>query len=347
MATAAYAGFDPTSALKPHTIDRRDVGPRDVAIDITHCGVCHSDIHWTRSEWFPSEYPLVPGHEIVGRVTAVGNAVTRHKVGDLVGVGCLVDSCESCWCCGDGLEQFCLEGPTGTYGMPDKVSGGHTHGGYSTAIVVKDRFVCTIPDNLDPAGAAPLLCAGITTYSPLRRFGAGPGTRVGVIGLGGLGHMATKLAAAMGAEVVVFSHSPSKVDDARRFGASDVVVGNDEAGFSRHRRGVDLILNTVGTQIPLEPYFEVLKPNSTMVQVGMPPGKISFAMIPMVFSASAVAGSAIGGLPETQEMLDFCGEHNITSNVEVIPMQEINTAWERMLKSDVRYRFSIEMETLR
>ncbi len=347
VSTAAYAAFDAKSPLRAHTIDRRAPGPRDVAIDITHCGVCHSDIHFARSEWFPVDYPAVTGHEIVGRVTAVGAEVQRHKVGDLVGVGCLVDSCESCRCCNDGLEQFCLEGPTGTYGSADQVSGGPTYGGYSTAIVVKDRFVCSIPANLDPAGAAPLLCAGITTYSPLRRFGAGPGKRVGVVGMGGLGHMAVKLAAAMGAEVVVFTHTKGKVDDAKRFGASDVVVGDDKTGFSRHRRSLDMIINTVGQAIPLEPYFDVLRPNSAMIQVGMPPGNISFAMIPMIFSGSAVAASAIGGLPETQEMLDFCGKHNITSDVEVIPMQEINTAWERVLKSDVRYRFSVDMASLK
>ncbi len=348
VSTAAYAAFDAKSPLKSHTIDRRAPGPRDVAIDITHCGVCHSDLHFSRSEWMPVEYPVVPGHEILGTVTAVGKDVSKFKVGDTVGVGCLVDSCRSCPSCKEGLENYCTGGMVLTYGSPDPLSGGMTYGGYSTDVVVDQDFVLSIPKHLDPAGAAPLLCAGITTYSPLRFWNVERGTRVGVMGLGGLGHMAVKLAAAMGAEVTVFTTSPEKAADAKRFGASDVVMSKDDDAMGKQAMRLDLILNTVAAAIPLEGYMSTLKREGTMVFLGIPEGTaITTSLMPLVFGRRSMAGSLIGGLPETQEMLDFCGTHNITADVEVIPMQEINTAWDRMLKSDVRYRFSVDMASLK
>lgn len=347
MPTPAYAAFDGSAPLKPHTIERRTPRATDVAIDILHCGVCHSDIHLARSEWFPGAYPMVPGHEIVGRVTAVGKDVTRFKVGDMVGVGCLVDSCRSCASCNEGLEQYCTGGLVPTYGAPDSVSGGMTYGGYSTDIVVEQRFVVRVPDSLDPAAAAPLLCAGITTYSPLRYWNVDGGTRLGVVGLGGLGHMAIQLAAAMGAEVTMFTRSAEKAADAKALGAAHTVLTGDDKAMEAAAGSFDLILNTVSAPIDLNPYMNILRRDGTIVMLGMPPEGIPpIASVPLVFGRKRVAGSLIGGLPETQEMLDFCGEHGVASKIEPIAMAEINAAWDRMMSSDVKYRFVIDMATM-
>lgn len=348
MSTSAYAAFDASSPLRPHTIARRDPGDRDVAIAITHCGVCHSDLHFARGEWFGIEYPIVPGHEIVGTVTAVGKDVRKFTVGDTVGVGCLVDSCRTCASCTDGLEQYCTGGFTMTYGSPDPHLGGHTHGGYSAAIVVDEEFVLTIPGNLDRAGAAPLLCAGITTYSPLRYWAVDGNSRVAVMGLGGLGHMAVQLAAAMGAEVTVFTTSPGKAADATALGAAHTVVSSDSTAMQALAGSLDLILNTVPAPLDLDPYVAALRRDGTLVHLGVPPEPHpANQVMPLVFGRRGIAGSLIGGLAETQEMLDFCGEHGITAHIESIPMQEINTGWDRMLKNDVKYRFVIDMASIK
>jgi uncharacterized zinc-type alcohol dehydrogenase-like protein len=344
---SAYAAFDPSSPLRYWDFDRRDVRPDDVEIDILYCGVCHSDLHASKDEWGEVNRPFVPGHEIVGRVSAVGADVTGHKVGDLVGVGCLVDSCLHCPDCDDGLEQYCNHF-SGTYMGMETGTGRPTYGGYSSKIVVRDHFVLKIPENLDPAAAAPLLCAGITTYSPLRHWKVGPGQRVGVVGLGGLGHMGVKLAKAMGATVVVFTTSPSKVEDAKRLGADEVVVSKDAEAMAAEALKFDFILNTVAASHDLDPFINALKRDGTMTLVGAPSHPHpSPSVMPMIFKRRSVAGSMIGGIGETQEMLDFCGEHGITADIEVIPIQEINTAYERMLKSDVKYRFVIDMSSLK
>ncbi len=316
-------------------------------IEILFCGVCHSDLHTVRGEWGDIAYPQVPGHEIVGRVVATGADVRNFAAGDLVGVGCLVDSCRTCASCKDGLEQYCENGFVGTYGGVEKQSGKPTQGGYSDGIVVEERFVVRIPDGLDPAAAAPLLCAGITTYSPLREWKAGPGMRVGVVGLGGLGHMAVKLAAAMGAEVVLFTTSPDKAADGRRLGAHDVVVSTDETDMARVANSLDLIIDTVSAVHDLAPAVNSLRRDGTIVLLGgnVVPHPTPPAMA-FVVSRKRMAGSLIGGIPETQEMLDFCAEHGITSDIELIAAADINTAYERMLKSDVKYRFVIDMATL-
>ncbi|MEP6592028.1 MAG: NAD(P)-dependent alcohol dehydrogenase [Gemmatimonadota bacterium] len=348
MPTAAYAGFAATTPLAPHTIERRAPGPKDVAIEILYCGVCHSDLHTVRSEWGPAVYPCVPGHEIVGRVTAVGGEVKRFKVGDSVGVGCLVDSCRGCSSCGAGLEQYCTGGFTMTYGSPDPLSGGVTLGGYSTAITVDQDFVLTIPAGLDLAAAAPLLCAGITTWSPLKHWGAGPGKQVGIVGLGGLGHMGLKLAHALGAEVTLFTTSPDKAEDAFRLGATKVVMSKDPDAMAKQAGTLDLIINTVAAPHDLDPYINALKREGTMVLVGVPASPHPMPFVGgLIFGRRALAGSLIGGIRETQEMLDFCGAHGITSDIEEIPMSEINTAYERMLQSDVKYRFVIDMASLK
>lgn len=340
----AIAAFAADQPLRPHTIPRRDPGPTDVSIDIQFCGICHSDIHFLRSEWGEIPYPAVAGHEIIGVVTAVGSDVSRHKVGDTVGVGCLVDSCRTCPSCQEDLENYCTTGSTGTYMAEDKHLGGPTYGGYSSAIVVDEAFVLRIPPNLDPAGAAPLLCAGITTYSPLRHWGVGQGSVVGVVGLGGLGHMGVKLAAAMGAEVVVFTTTPAKVADAKALGAHDVVISTDEEAMGRQAGRFDFILNTVAASHSLDPFVASLKRDGTMVLVGAPAEPHpSPSVMPLIFGRRSIAGSLIGGIKETQEMLDFCGEHNITSQIEKITMNDINAAHERVLKSDVKYRFVIVM----
>jgi uncharacterized zinc-type alcohol dehydrogenase-like protein len=340
----AIAAFAADRPLGPHTIVRRDPGPKDVAIEIQFCGICHSDIHYLRGEWGPIEYPAVAGHEIIGRVTAIGAEVTGYKVGDTVGVGCLVDSCRTCPSCREGLENYCTTGWTGTYMGVDKHTGGPTYGGYSSAIVVDEAYVLRIPANLDPAGAAPLLCAGITTYSPLRHWRVGKGSVVGIVGLGGLGHMAVKFAAAMGAEVVVFSTSPNKVADAKALGAHEVVISTDAAAMASQAGRFDFILNTVAAPHSLDPFIAALKRDATMCLLGAPAAPHpSPSVMPLIFSRRNIAGSLIGGIRETQEMLDFCGQHGITSDIEKITMDGIDAAHERVLKSDVKYRFVIEI----
>ena len=347
MKAKAYAARDAESPLAPFTIDRREPGPDDVAIDILYCGVCHSDLHTARNEWGNTIYPSIPGHEIVGRVSAVGSDVTRFKVGDLAGVGCMVDSCQYCQPCHDGLEQYCENGFTGTYNGP--VFGGeNTYGGYAQAIVVRQSFVLRIRhDEDDLASVAPLLCAGITTYSPLRHWGAGPGKRIGIVGLGGLGHMGVKIAHAMGAHVTLFTTSPSKVPDGKRLGADAVCISTSEEQMAAQANSFDFILNTVSARHNLDAYLQLLKLDGTMTLVGAPaephPSPTVFNLI---FKRRHLAGSLIGGIKETQEMLDFCAEHGIVSDIETIPMDYINTAYARMLKSDVRYRFVIDMASL-
>ncbi len=349
MPTKAYAAPDATTPLGPTTINRRAVGERDVAIDILYCGVCHSDLHTVRSEWPGTLYPCVPGHEIVGRVRSVGNAVTTFRPGDIVGVGCMVDSCRRCVSCEDGVEQYCEHGFTATYN--GNVFGGsdNTFGGYATDIVVDQHFVLKVShEETDLAGVAPLLCAGITTWSPLRHWKVGPGMKVGVVGLGGLGHMAVKLAAALGAEVTVFTTSPNKADDARKLGAAHVVVSKDEAAMKGAMNTYDFILNTVAAAHNLDPFVGALTRDGTMCLVGVPSAPHpSPAVAQMIFRRKQIAGSLIGGIRETQEMLDFCAEKGITSDIEMIRMDEIESAYERMLKSDVKYRFVIDMGTLR
>jgi uncharacterized zinc-type alcohol dehydrogenase-like protein len=332
--------------LEPMTIPRRDPRPHDVVLEVLFCGVCHSDIHQARDEWGGSLYPMVPGHEIVGRVTAVGDAVTKLRVGELAGVGCIVDSCRACDPCAGGIEQFCEKRPALTYNGTEMDRATPTFGGYSTRIVVDEHFTLRIPDGLDPAGAAPLLCAGITTYSPLRQWNVTPGQRVGVVGLGGLGHMAVKLARSMGAEVTVLSTSASKEDDARRLGASDFIVTKDPA-FEKLAVKLDLILDTVSAPHDYDAYLRLLRPRGAMVLVGAPPTPTPFHAMALIGGNKRLAGSMIGGMAETQEMLDHCARHGIVSDIEIIPIQQINEAYERVLKSDVRYRFVIDLASLR
>lgn len=341
----AYAASSASSPLGATVIERRSPTARDVQIQILYCGVCHSDLHFARNEWHFTQYPAVPGHEIVGRVTAVGADVTKFKVGDSVGVGCLVDSCRTCSECRSGLEQFC-NGMVMTYGSMDRHLGTPTLGGYSQGIVVDQDFVLRMPDNLDLAAAAPLLCAGVTTYSPMRRWKVGPGQKVGIVGLGGLGHMGVKFARAFGAHVVLFTTSPGKAADARRLGAHEVVVSSDAAQMSAHAGSFDFILDTVSANHDLNAYLNLVKRDGQMVLVGAPDQAQAVAPFALLFKRRSLSGSLIGGLPETQEMLDFCGQHNITSDVEMIRMDQINTAYERMLKSDVKYRFVIDMASL-
>jgi len=342
-------GFGATAAtekLGPFSFERRDTGPTDVRIDIRYCGVCHSDLHQARNEWHNTIDPCVPGHEIVGQVAEVGDKVTRFAVGDLVGVGCMVDSCRECASCKQGLEQYCEVGFVGTYNGPDKHSGGMTFGGYSRAVVVDEAFVLKVPKNLDLAAVAPLLCAGITTYSPLRHWKVGPGQRVGIVGLGGLGHMGVKFARAFGAEVVLFTTSASKVDDGLRLGAHKVVLSRDPDAMAKEVGSFDFILDAVAAQHDINEYLGLLKTDGTLVQVGAPEEPLPVAVFSLIMKRRNFAGSLIGGIAETQEMLDFCGEHNITSDIEMIRMDEIETAYARMLRSDVKYRFVIDMETL-
>ena len=345
----AYSAASATSPLASTTIARRDPSEHDVQIEILFCGICHSDLHQARNEWkevMPTVYPCVPGHEIVGRVTGVGAAVTRFKVGDLAAVGCLVDSDGTCPECKAGLEQFCPH-PTFTYNMPDKHLGGVTYGGYSDSIVVTERFVLRVPSNLDLAGAAPLLCAGITTYSPLRHWGATKGKKVGVVGLGGLGHMGVKLAHAMGAHVVVFTTSPSKKDDALRLGADEVVLSKDANEMAKHAGSFDFILDAVAAQHDINAYINMLARDGNITMVGAPDKPLPVGVFGLIMRRRSFSGSCIGGIAETQEMLDFCSEHNIVADVEVIPIQKINEAYERLVKSDVKYRFSIDMASLK
>jgi uncharacterized zinc-type alcohol dehydrogenase-like protein len=344
---SAYAAYDSTSPLKAWSFERRDVGPGDVGIDILFCGVCHSDLHAAKGEWGEPNRPFVPGHEIVGRVNAVGPMVTRYKVGDLVGVGCMIDSCMECSSCDDGLEQYCEHGMNGTYMGFEKETGRPTYGGYSSKIVVREHFVLRVPEGLDPAGAAPLLCAGITTYSPLRHWNVGPGKTVGIVGLGGLGHMGVKLARAMGATVVVFTTSPDKVEDAKRLGAHEVVISRDEAAMAAQAGKFDFILNMVAAPHNLDPFINALKRDGTMTLLGAPSTPHpSPGVMGLIMKRRSIAGSLIGGIAETQEMLDFCAAHGVTADIELIPIQEINTAYDRMLKGDVKYRFVIDMSTL-
>jgi alcohol dehydrogenase (NADP+) len=345
----AYSAASATAALAPVSISRRDPTATDVQIQILNCGICHSDLHQTRNEWrevMATVYPCVPGHEIVGRVTAVGGAVSGFKTGDLVAVGCLVDSDGTCPECQRGLEQLCPNQVL-TYNGKDKHLGGVTYGGYSDSIVVDQRFVLRVPAHLNPAAAAPLVCAGITTYSPLHRAGIRRGTRVGIVGLGGLGHMGVKFAHALGAHVVVFTTSPGKTEDARRLGADEVSVSSDAQQMRRQRGSLDFILDTVSAPHDLNEYVNLLRPDGNLTLVGAPPKPFSLNGFGLIVGRRSISGSPIGGIAETQQMLDFCGQHEITADVEVIPIQKVNEAYERLLRSDVKYRFSIDMASLR
>ena len=346
MPTAtAYAAPSATGDLALTTIERREVGPHDVHIDIKFAGICHSDIHTVRGEWGPQQYPLAPGHEIAGIVTEVGSEVTKHKVGDRVGVGCMVNSCKECANCEAGEEQYCLNGNVGTYGSVD-LDGTITQGGYSSDVVVNEDFVVSIPESLDLDVAAPLLCAGITTYSPLRHWGAGPGKKVAVVGLGGLGHMAVKLASAMGAEVTVLSQSLKKMEDGLKLGAKDYYATSDPATFERLGGTFDLIINTVSASIDISAYLKLLALDGTLVNVGAPAEPLPVQAGALIGGRRSFAGSAIGGIRETQEMLNFCAEHGLGAEIEVIPAEKINEAYERVLASDVRYRFVIDAATI-
>lgn len=343
--TFSYAAMSSKAPLVPYNFTRREPRDHDVLIDIKFSGICHSDIHQARNEWGGSQFPMVPGHEIAGVVTKVGAKVTKYKVGDKVGVGCFVDSCRTCENCHSGLEQFCAEGMTGTYNSVERDGKTPTQGGYSTKIVVDENYVLRIPDNLPLDKAAPLLCAGITTYSPLAHWGAGPGKKVAVIGLGGLGHMAVKLAHAMGAHVTVLSQSMKKAEDAKRLGAHAYYATSDASVFKTLTGKFDLIINSVSAQIDLSQYLGMLRVDGTMVLLGVPEEAMAIHPFPLIMGRRRLAGSLIGGIKETQEMLDFCGKHNITCDVEVIPATKINEAYERVIKSDVRYRFVIDAAT--
>ena len=348
MQTKAYAAQSPTTPLAPFAVDRREPGPRDVAIDILYCGVCHSDLHTARGEWPGILYPSVPGHEIVGRATAVGGDVSRIKVGDVVAVGCMVDSCRTCPSCGEGLEQYCESEPgfVATYNGPLR-GGENTFGGYSAAIVVDEHFVLTVRHGTEHlAAVAPLLCAGITTWSPLRQWQTGPGKKVGVVGIGGLGHMGVKFAHAFGAHTVVFTTSPNKTEDALRLGADEVVVSKHAAEMQKHAGSFDFILDCVAAEHDINAYLALLKVDGALVQVGAPEKPLPVHVFSLIPQRRTFAGSMIGGIAETQEMLDFCAAHAITSDIEMIRMDEINEAYERMLKSDVKYRFVIDMASL-
>ena len=344
-ASRGYAALQAKATLAPFTFERRTPGPTDIRIEIAYCGVCHSDLHQVRDEWGGALFPMVPGHEIVGTVTAVGADVRKFKVGDRAGVGCLVDSCGTCANCADHEEQYCTNGATFTYNSKDK-QGGLTYGGYSNDIVVDEGFALTIPAGLDLAGVAPLLCAGITTYSPLRHWKVGPGQVVGVVGLGGLGHMALKFAKAFGAHVVQFTTSQAKVEDAKRLGADEVVLSNNAAQMKAQAGRFDFIIDTVSAPHDLNQFLGLLTRNGTMTLVGVPDKPPVVHPFMLIGGRRSLAGSLIGGLQETQEMLDFCGEHGITADIELIPMQAIETAYERMLKGDVKYRFVIDLATL-
>jgi alcohol dehydrogenase (NADP+) len=347
MKINAYAVQNATSPLAPFTVHRRDPTAHDVQIKILYCGICHSDLHIARNEWQGTTYPCVPGHEIVGQVTEIGDKVSHYKEGDLVAVGCLIDSCRTCANCVDDLEQFCEQGPVFTYNSPDKHSGGMTFGGYSESVTVDEAFVLRVPKNLDLAATAPLVCAGITTYSPLRHNNVSQGQKVGVVGLGGLGHMGVKLAKALGAHVVVFTHSPSKVEDAFRLGADVVVNSNDVNEMQKHLNSFHFILDTVSAQHDINAYLVLLKRDGTLTQVGLPPEPLALQVGSLIFGRRNFNGSLIGGIKETQEMLDFCGEHNITADIELIPIQKINEAYDRLVKNDVKYRFVIDMASLK
>ncbi len=341
-----YGADSATAHLAPFDFQRRDPGDDDIEIEILYCGVCHSDLHQVRNEWQNTVYPCVPGHEIVGRVTRVGVGVEAFEVGQLAGVGCMVDSCRECEACKGGQENYCRPGFTATYNSPDKHTDTPTFGGYSSHVVVDKAFVLRIPENLNLAGVAPLLCAGITTYSPLRHWNVTAGQKVGIVGLGGLGHMGLKLAHAMGAKVTLFTTSPGKEDDARRLGADEVVISKDKEAMAKHVESFDFILDTVAAPHDINEYLALLKPDCTLVQVGAPDKPLAVNVFSIIWRRRNFAGSLIGGIRETQEMLDFCAEHGITADIEMIKMADIETAYERMVKSDVKYRFVIDMATL-
>jgi len=348
MSTKAYAAQSAASPLAPFTLTRRAPLPTDVAIDVLYCGVCHTDLHQARDEWRGTTFPCVPGHEIVGRVARVGSAVTKFKVGDLAAVGCMVDSCRTCPNCEDGLEQYCDDGGTVfTYNSPDKHSGGMTFGGYSEHVVVDEAFVLKVSDKADLAATAPLLCAGITTYSPLKHWRVGPGKTAGIVGLGGLGHMGVKLARAFGAHVVLFTTSPEKAEDARRLGAHEVVVSRDADAMARRANSFDFVLDCVSATHDVAPYLRLLKRDGALVLVGAPAEPLSVEAHNLINNRRAFSGSMIGGIAETQEMLDFCAERGIACDVETIKIQEVEDAYARLLKGDVRYRFVIDMASLR
>lgn len=346
--TKAFGTNSPTDNLKEMTIERRTLTANDIEIEILYCGVCHSDLHTANNDWGGSLYPSVPGHEIVGKITNIGSEVTRFKVGDLAGVGCLVDSCRSCDSCKKDLEQYCLTGSTGTYNGKDKHLGGHTFGGYSEKIVVEEHFVLKVPSNLDLAAVAPLLCAGITTWSPLKHWNVKEGSKVAVVGLGGLGHMAIKLAKGLGATVTLFSRTEEKIADAKELGADEVIISTDATQMKSVKGKFDLIIDTVPYVHDVNPYVTTLSIDGTLVLVGYLGGlEPILNTVPLILGRKSVAGSLIGGIAETQEMLDFCGEHNIVSEIELIKMQDINEAYDRMVKSDVKYRFVIDMASLK
>jgi len=348
--TKAYSAISETSALAASTIERRELTDRDVQMEILYCGVCHSDLHQVRNEWrdsMPTSYPCVPGHEIVGRVTGLGSAVTRFKSGDLAAIGCMVDSCGKCPPCLAKEEVYCEKSAVLTYNSPDRHTGGYTFGGYSEYIVVDERFCLRVPANLDPARVAPLLCAGITTYSPLRHWKVGPGQKVGVVGLGGLGHMGVKFAKAFGCEVVLFTTSPNKIEDGLRLGASQVVVSKDASQMTPHTGTFDFILDCVSADHDVNAYIRLLKRDRTLCLIGAPEKPLAVASFGLLFGRKRLSGSAIGGTEETQEMLDFCGKHGITADIELIPIQKVNEAYDRLLKSDVKYRFVIDLASLR
>ena len=336
-----------TAPLQQLNIQRRKPTPHDIQIEILYCGVCHSDLHTVRNEWHGTIYPCVPGHEIVGKVVSVGDHVTKFKVGDLAAVGCMVDSCRECDYCQQGLEQYCEPGNTLTYNSPDKYLGTRTYGGYSESIVVDEAFVLRLPENLELAATAPLLCAGITTYSPLKHWNVGPGKKVGIVGIGGLGHMAVKFAKAMGAEVIVFTTSQSKVEDAKRLGADEVVLSKDEKQMRRYAGKLHFVLNAVSAQHDINAYLNLLRVDGSLALVGAPEHPLPVAAFSLIPYRRSFAGSTIGGIAETQEMLDFCGKHNIVADIEMINIQQINEAYERLLKGDVKYRFVIDMASLK
>jgi alcohol dehydrogenase (NADP+) len=343
----AFGATAPTADLQQMNIPRRDLMAKDVEIDILYCGVCHSDIHTARNEWPGTIYPNVPGHEIIGKVRRLGSETTKFKIGDLVAVGCMVDSCRECESCKEGLENYCEVGMTGTYNDPDKYLETPTYGGYSERIVVDEDFVLRVPTNLDLAATAPLLCAGITTYSPLKHWKVGPGTRVGIVGIGGLGHMGVKLAKAMGAHVVVITSSASKIEDAKRLGADEVILSTEKAQMKKNAGSLHFILDCVSAQHNINAYLNLLKRDGQLTLVGAPAEPLPVAAFALIVGRKSFSGSMIGGIAETQEMLDFCGQHNITSDIELIKIQDINEAYERVLKGDVKYRFVIDMASLK
>ena len=343
----AYGTQAADAPLKPMNIERRGILPNDVEIEILYCGICHSDLHAAKNDWGFTTYPIVPGHEIVGKITSVGDAVTKFKVGELAGIGCIVDSCRECEYCKQDLEQFCEPGNTIVFGSPDKISGGQTSGGYTESIVVDENYVLSVPEKLDPAAASPLLCGGITTYSPLKHWKVGPGQKVGIVGIGGLGHLAIKIAKAMGAQVVVFTTSPSKVEDAKNLGADEAVLSTDTQQMKSHSKSFNLILDTVSASHDANAYLNLLTVDGTLVLVGAPAEPLPIKSFSLIMGRRSFAGSNIGGIAETQEMLDFCAEHNITADIEMIDIQQINEAYKRLEKGDVRYRFVVDMASLK